>query len=203
MNTPDDWCYEQFKKLQERDPRAAAFMQTAAFIYDPFGAVQLLTTGIEKRDSQIADLKKATRTWQPIETAPKDGSEVLVTFCENANAIPPVYFREVGWWGTPSVYAKEKAWCIGLGDSNAGYTVYETCIPTHWMPLPEPPAPEPAPEPDHQKLMACVDNRTTHDTASLKALGGKFYTISGQEWCDTATKSWRKEGPDLWILFQE
>jgi hypothetical protein len=48
-------------------------------------------------------------------------------------------------------------------------------------------------------LAASFDDRETHDRASLEALGGIFYRIDGAEWCDTAIKSWRKEGEDLWV----
>lgn len=50
-----------------------------------------------------------------------------------------------------------------------------------------------------RRLMAGLDDRNTHDTASLKALGGIFYKIGNEEWCDTAIKSWRKEDHDLWV----
>lgn len=48
-------------------------------------------------------------------------------------------------------------------------------------------------------LMAAADTRRTHDTASLRALGGEFYTVGEQQWCDTAIASWRLEGTDLWV----
>lgn len=48
-------------------------------------------------------------------------------------------------------------------------------------------------------LMSCFDNRNTHDTESLKRLGGEFYRMGDEEWCDTAIASWRKEGADTWV----
>ncbi|PYJ09796.1 MAG: hypothetical protein DMF06_08630 [Verrucomicrobia bacterium] len=53
--------------------------------------------------------------------------------------------------------------------------------------------------PKSAELLAALDTRQTHDTASLKALGGIFYKIGDDEWCDTSVKSWRKEGADLWV----
>lgn len=50
-----------------------------------------------------------------------------------------------------------------------------------------------------RKLAACLDNRNTHDTATLRSLGGIFYKLGNEEWCDTAINSWRKEGADLWV----
>jgi hypothetical protein len=63
--------------------------------------------------------------WQPIETAPKDGSRFLG-----------------GWWD------KRHGWCwAGCRWEIPGVGVYETAYPyaegggrpTHWLPLPEPP----------------------------------------------------------------
>ena len=52
---------------------------------------------------------------------------------------------------------------------------------------------------DLRGVAAWIDDRLTHDRASLEALGGTFYQIGDEEWCDTAIKSWRKEGEDLWV----
>ena len=59
--------------------------------------------------------------WQPIETAPKDGSSILLTDSSDGS------IKECRWdyclgWGDP-VYSE---WSFGGK-------------PTHWMPLPEPP----------------------------------------------------------------
>jgi hypothetical protein len=58
-------------------------------------------------------------TWQPIETAPKDGTEVLV-------------FTELG--ATASFYS-EPWWRDALG----GRELIGHFAPTHWMPIPERP----------------------------------------------------------------
>lgn len=72
--------------------------------------------------------------WQPIETAPRDGTPVLV------------YAERFGWEGSPrivcAVYPKEhyNGWIIyGCGPTRHGEQVLDSCLPTHWMPLPEPP----------------------------------------------------------------
>ncbi len=52
---------------------------------------------------------------------------------------------------------------------------------------------------DWQKAMATFDTRQTHDKASLKALGGIFYDLGDEKWCDTAVHCWRLEGKDLWV----
>ena len=72
--------------------------------------------------------------WQPIETAPKDGTVILLhhsrnALCGYASSVRPLkaiaigYFR--GWWvtGVPGGHSE------GGGDNQF----------THWMPLPTPP----------------------------------------------------------------
>jgi hypothetical protein len=59
--------------------------------------------------------------WQPIETAPKDGSTVLgfvPAFDQQPVCLIDYSTRYSNWWF--------------LGTE---------CLPTHWMPLPEPPKP--------------------------------------------------------------
>jgi hypothetical protein len=56
-----------------------------------------------------------TQGWQPIETAPKDGENIIVSDGTYTN---------VGWW---EFYNPEPSW--------GGYILE----PTHWMKLPEPP----------------------------------------------------------------
>lgn len=57
--------------------------------------------------------------WQPIETAPKDGSYVILTNGEDVTA---------GWWR-----GRGSGW-------NTGYEALDfTGEPTHWMSMPDPP----------------------------------------------------------------
>ena len=67
-----------------------------------------------------------TSVWQPIDTAPKDGTSVLIAFVEKGHPQKPFVgeaeFRGTGWWW-PNDY---EGGCI-------------TPAPTHWMPLPDPP----------------------------------------------------------------
>jgi hypothetical protein len=62
--------------------------------------------------------------WQPIETAPKDGTKVLL-FCNPCGA------------GVGLFHLRRKLWV--LGDPNE-LEAEDIIFPTHWMPLPEPPA---------------------------------------------------------------
>jgi len=71
--------------------------------------------------------------WEPIETAPKDGTAILVLVYGSKNAV--VRFID-GYW---SVYHLETEsrfmnWLRGPKD-----WLVLSKEPTHWMPLPEPP----------------------------------------------------------------
>ena len=60
--------------------------------------------------------------WQPIETAPQDGTQILV-FGHDTFAVAE--FRNGEW--------------RDMGDIGWG-GFYAEVMPTHWMPLPEPPS---------------------------------------------------------------
>ena len=66
--------------------------------------------------------------WQPIETAPKDGTPIILGFpdmaCEGYWMCDPSrnHWGETGWFASDSDVLFEHPW-----------------KPTHWMPLPEPP----------------------------------------------------------------
>jgi hypothetical protein len=57
--------------------------------------------------------------WQPIETAPKDGTRVLGA---DHQAVEIIYWAD-GYWYNQSVEI----------------SLWRVFPPTHWMPLPEPP----------------------------------------------------------------
>lgn len=65
------------------------------------------------------------QVWQPIETAPKDGTSILV-------AAPGGVVTEASW------SSRDNGWFDAYGlreDPWEGNKLH----PTHWMPLPEPP----------------------------------------------------------------
>jgi hypothetical protein len=65
--------------------------------------------------------------WMPIETAPKDGTAVLLWRLYDAGQITQAYWRRDTSDGT-------SAW------GGSGWSFGEGCMqPTHWMPLPSPP----------------------------------------------------------------
>ena len=68
--------------------------------------------------------------WQPIETAPKDGSWVIVVFPYSPPMVSLATYKPQFRRG-------------GRGGQSAGWRSYHERLseisPTHWMPLPEPP----------------------------------------------------------------
>lgn len=69
--------------------------------------------------------------WQPIETAPKDGTPVLLTIAGRPLEPDEDAHCAVGRWSDDAW--GEEDWCMDAGDFWSGAT--------HWMPLPEPPTP--------------------------------------------------------------
>lgn len=75
--------------------------------------------------------------WQPIETAPKDGTWVLLYF--DGWDRPDVYEGQptiyAGQWSTENHWRESGDWYVDWHD----LTQYHIGPPTHWMPLPDPP----------------------------------------------------------------
>jgi hypothetical protein len=72
------------------------------------------------------------RQWRPIDTAPKDGTEMIITDGEQT---------EVGRWGTVLCTISTRCgWIYGQGDSYSSYDEMENI--SHWIPLLNPPASE-------------------------------------------------------------
>lgn len=70
--------------------------------------------------------------WRDIETAPKDGTEVLLLWFDSGTGATPM--RRVGFW-----HSREQAWC----DTHR-VLHNQHSHPTHWTSLPSPtPADEP------------------------------------------------------------
>lgn len=61
--------------------------------------------------------------WRPIESAPKDGTAVLTIHVGVDRHYEIAWFERRGWYGQASGYWQDKD------------------APTHWQPLPSPPAP--------------------------------------------------------------
>lgn len=67
--------------------------------------------------------------WQPIETAPKDGTPVIVGIAGLKNSVGEAY-----WWQGEDGRGGWQTW----DGANHTRTVYTT-LPTHWMPFPDEP----------------------------------------------------------------
>jgi len=79
------------------------------------------------------DTTKEAIGWQPIETAPKDGTLVLASFKYRDDRLW-AGFHVVGWrngWG-------QWVTTTSIGFDNTG-DESDNAYATHWMPLPEPP----------------------------------------------------------------
>jgi hypothetical protein len=78
--------------------------------------------------------QESSTGWQPIETAPKDGTWILVY--EHCEPLPSVYVVRWGvpeWWGA----SVDETWVtIAVGPNPDTYNATDA---THWMPLPDPP----------------------------------------------------------------
>ena len=70
--------------------------------------------------------------WRDIETAPKDGTRVLLWLPDVDRGLPGVEAAQ--WWGD--------CWWTN-GGPNAGADMAEWSNATHWMPLPAPPGSDP------------------------------------------------------------
>jgi len=72
--------------------------------------------------------------WQPIETAPKDGTDIIVMYIDiDTQCVRTAFWLDYeydpsqdGWWTYD---------CSEVG----GALMTRIYAPTHWMPLPEPP----------------------------------------------------------------
>lgn len=71
--------------------------------------------------------------WQPISTAPKDGSRIL---CTNKEDIEIARWSDSPWTSEKQPDGTWGAWLIFNSRSDS-ISIY----PTHWMPLPKPPVP--------------------------------------------------------------
>ncbi|MCZ4331051.1 DUF551 domain-containing protein [Castellaniella denitrificans] len=102
-----------------------------AILEDDVGAVPILLDHIEAQSAEIARLN-AIQAWQPIETAPKDGTAILLGSSDGAwiAKYDPVY---------PSGYRPKNPWfSLMLNRDYMGRV--PNAKPTHWMSLPAAPS---------------------------------------------------------------
>ena len=106
--------------------------------------IESLVTRLESRLIEVERLRALTN-WQPIETAPRDGTHILgwvpsayngmVPFGEQ-QAPPDEWYCTSLYWHQDDTFPGVCGWRL----SECGFENYnDECSPTHWMPLPEPP----------------------------------------------------------------
>lgn len=69
--------------------------------------------------------------WQPIETAPKDGTPVLIAAHDNGMSSQPRHVLVAHWSYS---FSDDGEWLRDEGEEFS-----QTWPPTHWQPLPDPP----------------------------------------------------------------
>jgi hypothetical protein len=76
--------------------------------------------------------------WQPIETAPKDGNEILLCCATNADGKPitgtpwGIFVQVAAWWADDD-YPHDGEWVVYCSLSSEPRLHFD---PTHWCPLP-------------------------------------------------------------------
>lgn len=78
--------------------------------------------------------------WQPIETAPKDGTPILLFGPHGKwglGALVPQVFDQMKFWSGTAAWIGSDRWNEGRTSVSIGG--YDTEEATHWMPLPSPP----------------------------------------------------------------
>lgn len=76
--------------------------------------------------------------WSPIETAPKDGTHVLLHYPEYHQKVWVGHYFSTETHSFGKLKSKSEGWHIGA-DILCGFV--KECHPTHWMPLPSLPSP--------------------------------------------------------------
>jgi len=76
-----------------------------------------------------------TMDWQPIETAPRDGTRIILTDGKSVEAgcfAPHVHGDEYAWAFVDDYAAED----VGHGNVGVQANAFKTDFVTHWMPLP-------------------------------------------------------------------
>ena len=70
--------------------------------------------------------------WQPIESAPKDGTKILLYYQDRSRVV-------CGHWYWDGYAKKPRPYWTSDNEQLWGRYFHRETSPTHWMPLPEPP----------------------------------------------------------------
>lgn len=115
-------------RVAERQPKNDVAHTVLAAMCDPRTVLALLAE---------IDALRAAQQWQPIESAPKDGTWVLLWDARHEVAVSGRWWHEPTM-DTPSGY--EPGWDGWSADDDLLVWDDPTSQPTHWMLLPAPPA---------------------------------------------------------------
>ena len=76
--------------------------------------------------------------WKPIETAPRDGSRVIIACYSDSMG---EWLVTEGWWATPHEYAglRQCYWMYKDNRVMLDASIHDGLGASHWMPLPSPP----------------------------------------------------------------
>jgi hypothetical protein len=124
---------ERLKELADRAERHQLKSEYSSHLLEAAQALQSTEGALQIYWRQQQALSAPPPGWQDIETAPKDGTDVLLGWFE----LPGMKIRRVGFW-----HDRENAWV-----EDHGVLHNQDSPPTHWMPLPAPPSPEGAAPP--------------------------------------------------------
>jgi hypothetical protein len=114
-----------------REKDAAEFEQTN----------QMLQRATEEADELKAEVARLREAWLPIETAPTDGTEVLIGGGTEVDDQSTYYIKRQMKSVTIASY-EDYGTCAHhwRGDNCGGHDEYYWHDPTHWRPLPDPPS---------------------------------------------------------------
>ncbi len=111
-------------------PQILVNLATAVLAQAPANATEFMGIGLDDIRSALSAQVQDLAGWQPIETAPRDGSEFQA------------WIKDYGWEPKARINLSTEAFEIwGRVDyDEEGWSVYPHMIPSHWMPLPASPA---------------------------------------------------------------
>lgn len=126
--------------------REAMDLRHASSKYDPRAAATagLMTEAADMIEAQAREIERLRNPWQPIETAPKDGTRVMLwrgfpEFGEWPEMVIAEW-HDYEWQWPDSSHLRGTSSTHGEWTREHLYNGYSSASDfTHWMPLPEPP----------------------------------------------------------------
>lgn len=89
--------------------------------------------------SALSTAERRAAAWRPIETAPRDGTPVLLVWHWDSGIHTGVNVVEAAWTCRSHNHSARRHDCPNEADCDMGWDHYGGTM-THWMPLPDPPA---------------------------------------------------------------